>query len=188
MASELTVPRIDFSSLGELPQLYRQNQADAMRRQTLASLGQGGTADAAALMKSGDLSLAQLGMTMQQRQAEDAWRREEAVRSQRNADRSHGLQARAANRADDITPSGFVRQADGSFAPLPGGPQDPDYLRRKAVATAQAEAPKGFEPNPEGGLRPIAGGPADPCRSRNRRRGGTKRWIPAQNAQETGRH
>jgi hypothetical protein len=68
--AELTVPQVDFSSLGQLPAIYKQGQADAVRQQTLASLGQGGTADAAALLRSGDLSLAQLGMTIQQREAE----------------------------------------------------------------------------------------------------------------------
>lgn len=99
--AELTVPQIDFSTLGQLPTLYRQNQADALRRQTLASLGQGGQADAAALLRSGDLSLAQLGVNMQNRQSDDVWRREESARAQRNADRSYGLQARAADRADE---------------------------------------------------------------------------------------
>jgi hypothetical protein len=98
--AELTVPRVDFSSLGELPTIIRQNQADALRRQTLASLGQGGTADADALLRSGDLSLAQLGVGLRNRAADDAWRREEAARTQQNADRSYRLQERAASRAD----------------------------------------------------------------------------------------
>lgn len=63
--AELTVPSLDFSSIGQLPQVYRQAQADQLRKQTLASLGQGGTADAQALLKSGDLSLAQLGIGLQ---------------------------------------------------------------------------------------------------------------------------
>jgi hypothetical protein len=66
--AELTVPRVDFSSLGELPAIIRQNQADALRRQTLASLGQGGAADADALLRSGDMSLAQLGLNLRNRQ------------------------------------------------------------------------------------------------------------------------
>jgi len=62
--AELNVPQVDFSSLGQLPALYKQGQADALRQQTLANLGQGGQADAAALLKSGDLSLAQLGINL----------------------------------------------------------------------------------------------------------------------------
>ncbi len=99
--AELTVPRVDFSSLGDLPALYRQNQAEALRRQTLANLGQGIEMDANTLLRSGDLSLAQLGVGLKNRSADDLWRREEAVRAQRNADRSYGLQERAANRADE---------------------------------------------------------------------------------------
>jgi hypothetical protein len=53
------------------------------------------------LLRSGDLSLASLGVNMQNRQSDDLWRREEASRAQRNADRSYGLQERAANRADE---------------------------------------------------------------------------------------
>lgn len=145
--AELSVPQVDFSSLGQLPQLYKQGQADALRQQTLASLGQGGQADAAALLKSGDLSLAQLGINMQNRETEqarqarqDAFQREESARAQRNADRSYGLQARAAERADDVTPKGFQKQADGSYVPLPGGPADPAYQARVAVESGNASA------------------------------------------------
>jgi hypothetical protein len=51
--AELTVPQIDFSSLGQLPQIYKQNQQDALRQQTLANLGQGGQVDANTLLRSG---------------------------------------------------------------------------------------------------------------------------------------
>lgn len=101
--AELSVPRMDFTSLGQLPQVYRQAQAAELRKRTLANLGQGGQADAATLMQSGDLSLAQIGMNLQQQQANDAWRREESARSQKNADRSYGLQAQAAARAGEPT-------------------------------------------------------------------------------------
>lgn len=137
--AELTVPQIDFSSLGQLPEIYRQGQANALRQQTLASLGQGGPADAAALLKSGDLSLAQLGINLQTKQSEDAWRREEATRAQKNSDRSYGLQVRSANRADDPTPTGFAKQPDGTYAPLQGGPQDPAYQARLAAEAARAK-------------------------------------------------
>lgn len=106
--AELTVPQIDFSSLGQLPELYRQGQANQLRQQTLASLGQGGQADATALLKSGDLSLAQLGINLRNRQ-EDQTR--QASQDARQAERdkvgdqhwgaSFELQKRAANRADE---------------------------------------------------------------------------------------
>lgn len=99
--AELTVPRVDFSSLGELPVIWKQGQADALRKQTLASLGQGTDVDANALLKSGDLSLAQLGVAMRNRNSDDIWRQQEAARAQQNSDRSYRLQERAANRADE---------------------------------------------------------------------------------------
>lgn len=70
--AELTVPQIDFSGIGQLPQIYKQAQADQLRQQTLQNLGQGGTADATALLKSGDMSLAQLGINMQNRAQDQA--------------------------------------------------------------------------------------------------------------------
>jgi hypothetical protein len=97
--AELTLPAMNFTALGQLPAVYQKAQADELRKQTLANLGQGGQADAAALMRSGDMSLAQLGMTLQQQQTNDAWRRQESERAQKNADRSYGLQAQAAARA-----------------------------------------------------------------------------------------
>lgn len=47
------------------------------------------------------LSLAQLGTTAANRQQDVAWRQQEAQRAQQNADRSYGLQVRAADRADE---------------------------------------------------------------------------------------
>lgn len=124
--AELTVPQIDFSSLGNLGQLYQQGRADAMRRQTLASLGQGTDIDANNLLRSGDLSLAQLGVAMRNRSADDVWRLQEAERAQRNADRSYSLQERAANRADrgleeTATERAAVARANGIDPTTPQG-------------------------------------------------------------------
>lgn len=44
------------------------------------------------------------------------------------------LAVRAANRADDPTPTGFVKQPDGTYSPLPGGPTDPNYVAKVAAA------------------------------------------------------
>lgn len=90
--AELLNPNVDFSSLGQLPAVYQKARQDQMRQQTLASLGQGTDLDANALLKSGDLSLAQLGVAMRNRSSDDIWRQQEAARSQGNADRSHNLQ------------------------------------------------------------------------------------------------
>lgn len=143
--AELTVPQIDFSALGQLPQLYQQGQADQARRQTLASLGQGNAVDAQALLKSGDLSLAQLGMTLQQRDAAAA---RQAVEDARTAARDktndqhwnadYGLRKAAAARADDPTPDNFVADptVPGGYRPI--GPADPNY--KASVARAEALA------------------------------------------------
>ncbi len=109
--AELTVPQIDFSSLGQLPGIWKQGRSDAMRQQTLASLGQGTDVDANSLLKSGDLSLAQLGVAMRNRSSDDIWRQQEAMRAQQNADRSYGLQSRAADRADEGVPEKAAERA-----------------------------------------------------------------------------
>lgn len=106
--AELTVPQVDFSSLGQLPAIYKQGQADQLRQQTLASLGQGGQADATALLKSGDLSLAQLGISLRNRQEDQA---RQAIADARTAERdkvgdqhwsaSYALQKAASERAGE---------------------------------------------------------------------------------------
>lgn len=98
---------LDFTSLANLGQVYKQANQDATRQNTLAQLGQGEKIDPRILLASGDLSLANLGVTLQNQQTQGerdtrdfAFRQEEAKRAQQNADRSYGLQARAAARAD----------------------------------------------------------------------------------------
>lgn len=95
--AELTVPRIDFSGLADLPQAFRNAQMQRAREQTLAELGTGGDLNQAArrLMAIGDtqgaMSLANLGNNERDYQ----FRLQEARRAQSNADRSYGLQERA---------------------------------------------------------------------------------------------
>lgn len=43
--AELIVPQIDFSSLGQLPAIWKQGQQDSARRLALADLGKGGNTD-----------------------------------------------------------------------------------------------------------------------------------------------
>lgn len=65
----------------------------------------------------------------------------------------------AAARANDITPAGFAKQPDGTYAPLSGGPQDPRYQAALAKAKAEAEA---LTPGAGGAsLNPIYGVGAD---------------------------
>lgn len=122
--AELHVPTVDFGTLGELGNIYRKANADQARQQTLSSLGQGTDIDANALLKSGDLSLAQLGVAMRNRSSDDIWRQQEAARAQQNADRSYGLQARASNRADEgpVETAGQRAQAAAKFGLTPENP------------------------------------------------------------------
>jgi hypothetical protein len=96
---EPIVPRLDFSSLADLPKVYREAKQQSARDQTLAQLGSGDGAmnygDAArALLSVGDVqgatTLAQLGNS----DRDFSFRKEEAQRSQGNTDRSFGLQER----------------------------------------------------------------------------------------------
>lgn len=63
-----TPQSLDFSSLANLGQVYKQAAADTARRETLAQLGQGEKIDPRVLLASGDLSLANLGVQIQNRQ------------------------------------------------------------------------------------------------------------------------
>lgn len=78
--AELTVPRVDFSTLAELPDVYRNARTQAVREQTLAQLGQGGgpvdyESAASSLLRHGDLAggmqLAQLGRAMRPEQTKE---------------------------------------------------------------------------------------------------------------------
>ncbi len=59
---------LDFSSLANLGQVYKQAAADTARRETLAQLGNGDKIDPRVLLSSGDMSLANLGVQIQNRQ------------------------------------------------------------------------------------------------------------------------
>lgn len=153
--AELTVPQIDFSGLGQLPQIWKQGQQDALRQQTLASLGNG-TATPQDLVQAGirigDLSLANLGQgalnrqSDQERQArQDAFQREESARAQRNADRSYGLQARAASRADEgpVEKASQRAAAASQYGIQPGTPEFKAFVLTGALpegnTTVQAQ-------------------------------------------------
>lgn len=142
-----------------------KKQAQEQARADAATLYQAGDTRGALakLLSGGDLQ----GAGTYSNLDNTAWTRQHTTERDAASDRHQrfmeNIALRQANRADDPTPTGFFKQADGTYAPIPGGPQDPEYLRRKAGAVAQTEAPTGFERDPSGsGLRPIAGGPADP--------------------------
>lgn len=137
--AELTVPRVDFSPLGDLGQVWKQNRQDALRQQTLASLGQGTDIDANTLLRSGDLSLAQLGVAMRNRNSDDIWRQQEAARQASQFQQTLALQKRAADRADDPTPANWVKDPNAPGGLRPIGPADPAYQARVAAETARAK-------------------------------------------------
>lgn len=99
---------IDFSPLANLGQVYQKAQEEQARKQTLAQLGQGGTPDAMALLKSGDLSLAQMGIALRNREqdlarqgAQDARQSANDKFNQNLQTQQLGLSKRAADRADE---------------------------------------------------------------------------------------
>lgn len=115
------------------------------KRSALATLLSGGgplDAQKAAqvLLASGDTSgagtFANLASNIEQRNyqhgrdvSNDAYRDKQAAVDAAFRRESLGLQRRAAERADDPTPSGFRKDAaTGGLTPIPGGPQDPAYI------------------------------------------------------------
>ena len=128
--AELTVPKVDFAPLGDLPQLWKQGRQDAMRQQTLSSLGQGTDADVNALLKSGDLSLAQLGVALKNRNSDDIWRQQEAQRTQKNADRSYSLQEKQFNASNEGPEETAAQRAAAarSYGVDPNTPAGKSYI------------------------------------------------------------
>lgn len=102
--AELSVPQVNFSALGELPGIYKQGQADALRQQTLANLGQGGAVDANTLLRSGDLSLAQLGLNLRNRQEEQARQAAQDAESARRWGADYKLRQAQLTNSEDYTP------------------------------------------------------------------------------------
>ena len=95
---------LDFSPLAKLAEQWKANQQQQVQQQALQQYAAG---DPSALLRSGNMSLAQLYVQDQakkqaaERDARDfAFRQEEAKRTQGNADRSYNLQVRSANRLD----------------------------------------------------------------------------------------
>lgn len=170
----LAFPQANINSdvTGQLSALGDAIKAGRERRQveqTLSSLpvGPNGQIDPTPLLKSGNMSLAQLGIgilnnqTAQARDARDfAFRQSESQRAQSNADRSYGLQRDTLSRRS--IPDGFTQGPNGTLQPIPGGPKDPNYLR---TVTNRQNAPAGYswvDPNnPDAGLKAIPGGPGE---------------------------
>ena len=140
-----TPQSLDFTSLANLGQVYKQADQDATRKATLAQLGQGDKIDPRVLLSSGDLSLANLGVQIQNRQ-QDQERQARLDQRQTGRDavddrfreESLRLQKAAAARANEDKPiikevtdpntgaTSFVRinPRTGELSPL-GNPQPP---------------------------------------------------------------
>lgn len=148
--AELTVPRIDFSPIGDLPQVYQQAQDRAKVQQTLANLGQGGQINPMALIQSGNLDLARLGMNyLTHQQDKDTENQHWAA--------ENDLAKRRVAIAEDKTPAGFEKADDGSYSPIKGGPKDPNYLR--TVAQIDNENGKPIPVETIGGTKFLVRGP-----------------------------
>lgn len=105
------------------------------------------------LLGAGDLEGGKVYGSMAEQEADNAWRRQEAERAQRNADRSYGLQAAQASRErqpnvveiydDKGMPQKGILNRDGSFTPL-GGAKAPrtaaglTVTDKKAILEADA--------------------------------------------------
>jgi hypothetical protein len=138
---------MDFSALGELPDVYAKAKLQRARNDTLAALGQGASVNdvSKALMAAGDIengmSLAQLGNA----QARQDWqkstdardfnfRKDESTRAQGNSDREYGLSKRkldiAENEPKIIPYGGGVMRKDGTVIrePNAGGLLDDETI------------------------------------------------------------
>lgn len=130
----------------------QQRQIADARRSSLADLGRtasGGPDYAEAsrrLAQAGDMEGARSFATLAMADNDRAFRREEAARSQANADRSFSLQQQQAMRAG--VPTGYEPAPTGGVQPTRGGPQDPVATmdRRRQELTAAGVDPK----SPEG--------------------------------------
>jgi len=172
--AELTVPQVDFGILGNLRTTYEDARKDAVRQRTLASLGQGdGQIDPRTLIGSGDLSLANLGIAVQNRQQDQArqTRLDERQLSRDSVDdnfrrQSLALQQRAAARADEgpVEKAAARARVAGQYGIQQGTPEFKAFVLTGELPASASKIPAGFESDPAtGGLKPIAGGPADPA-------------------------
>lgn len=150
---------IDFSVIGEWPQVYNAAKIQSARQQALSGLtGPESVNDVSRkLFAAGDieggLSLAKLGDAqamrdwMKQRDERDfAFRGDESERAQRNSDRAFNLQQRQFDVSVEGSkvPPGFRATPQGALQPVPGGPSDPAYIH---AATEARDKGKQFTAN-----------------------------------------
>jgi hypothetical protein len=147
--AELTVPRMDFSSLGDLPQIYRDANQQAKREMTLANLGRAiadGTVDytkaAGDMIAAGNapLGLQFLQMGAQARGSDDFMRGIESLYGG-----SPGRQAAAARQAPVASAPNRVYGNDEASPLDPPSGIDRDRVIRTVVAEAGNQGPVGMQ-------------------------------------------
>ena len=162
-----TVDQSQWQSLANLGNIYQKAQQDAANKAAFAAYQQ--TGDPKALLGSGDMNLAQLGISAQNHM--DALKQQVLENKRANANLAIN-QGRFAHETEDWnkTPDQWKKNPDF------GKPGEPEYIDTLAQSTALTKAkvaatalPDNYEVNPDYGkvegaprLRPISGGPADP--------------------------
>lgn len=145
--AELTVPQINFAPLGELGEIYKKGQDERGLRdafsqgigsdpQSLAALAQ----RVAPYNPQLGINLAQLSHTYSRQGTQDA-RQQGLDQFNQNMERERlALAKRSADRADDPTPAGYVKDptAPGGYRGI--GPNDPANIEAAAAAKARAAA------------------------------------------------
>src|SRR6478752_6779336 len=157
----------DFAPLAQLGTIYQKARQDEANKAAFATFQQ--TGDPRALIGSGDMNLAQLGISAQNHM--DTLK-QQAIENKR-ADANLSInQGRFAHETEDWnkTPDQWKKNPDF------GKPGEPEYIDTLAQSTALTKAkvaatalPDNYEVNPDFGkvegaprLRAITGGPADP--------------------------
>lgn len=148
---------LDFSPLAKLAEQWKANQQQQVQQEALAAYAGG---DPSALLRSGNMSLAQLYVQDQQRKQDlerqsrldtrqierdkvlDARADRQMAQTAAYQNASLGLQRRAQDRLDDPTPDNFVADpnAPGGYRPI--GPADPAYIAQVSQAKGENAAGK----------------------------------------------
>jgi hypothetical protein len=146
-------PAVDFySMLSGLGDTIKAQQVTNARKEAFSTFtaldpnspdyGKQAIGVAQRLGAAGDQDGALKFLTLAQTAADRAHTYQREGVTDQHWNQSFELQKRAADRADDPTPTGFVRNGDKAV-PLVGGPADPAYLGAVAKARAEAEAQVG---------------------------------------------
>jgi hypothetical protein len=117
----------------------RQGQ-DSFKQQLAAALGADGKVNPQAYLQAAGNAFANPAAIGAVGKVQDWQHQSEAdAEHKREFGMNYGLQSKRLAHELDDTPKGFAKQEDGTYAPLPGGPQDPAYVARLAVETARAK-------------------------------------------------